>query len=95
MSRKLSLSQLGPLVLLLLVPPGAADLDDPLVSACWKDLSSLQETCNRDKCSNDCIGKSDDLFRRWDSCSDIHSGLISAFDQQARRTLSPSPHPHS
>jgi hypothetical protein len=66
----------------LLFTPVAANLDDPLISACWKDLSKLQETCNRNKCSNDCIGQSDDLFRRWDSCTDIHSGLISAFDQQ-------------
>ena len=82
------------LVVVLLVRGSTADLDDPLVSQCWKDLTSLQETCNHDKCSNECIGKSDDLFRRWDSCTDIHSGLISAFDQQARGNLSiPIPHP--
>lgn len=82
------------LVVLLLVQGSTADWDDLLVSQCWKDLTSLQENCNHDKCSNECIGKSDDLFRRWDSCGDIHSGLISAFDQQARRRLSiPIPHP--
>ena len=84
----------APLLFLLLARGATAALDDPLVSDCWRDLSNLQETCNRDKCSNECIGKSDDLFRRWDSCTDIHSGLISAFDQQARRSLSiPTPHP--
>ena len=83
---------------LLLTRTSSADIDDPLVSQCWKDYSSLQETCNRDKCSNECIGKSDDLFRRWDSCTDIHSGLISAFDQQARLSLPiprPDPRPSS
>ena len=82
----------------LLLGGSSADIDDPLVSQCWKDYSSLQETCNRDKCSNECIGKSDDLFRRWDSCTDIHSGLISAFDQQARLSLPiprPDPRPSS
>ena len=82
----------------LLLARSRADIDDPLVSQCWKDYSSLQETCNRDKCSNECIGKSDDLFRRWDSCTDIHSGLISAFDQQARLSLPiprPDPRPSS
>ena len=83
---------------LMLARGSSADIDDPLVSQCWKDLSSLQETCNRDKCSKECIGKSDDLFRRWDSCTDIHSGLISAFDQQARLSLPiprPDPRPSS
>jgi hypothetical protein len=85
--------RLRQLLPLLLAKGSTADLDDPLVSQCWKDLTSLQETCNRDKCSNECIGKSDDLFRRWDSCTEIHSGLISAFDQQARRDNCPSPPP--
>ena len=80
-------------MLALLGPLAPASLDDPIVSDCWRDLSQLQETCNHEKCSNECIGRSDDLFRRWDSCADIHSSISSAFDLSFSTSFPPQ-HAH-
>ena len=54
---------------------------DPLGS-CWRSLESLRDECSDHPCSNDCIGKTDELFRRWDECADARDGLVDLFNQQ-------------
>ena len=65
--------------LLALAAPAVAL--DPLGS-CWRSLESLRDECSDHPCSNDCIGKTDELFRRWDECADARDGLVDLFNQQ-------------
>lgn len=49
---------------------------------CWRDLQKVKDACRTSPCSDACIGRADDLFRRWDTCADVRDGLVNLFDKK-------------